>query len=68
MSAARKAVESLTEKVEMDPDDRETLRRIARHRAQVHGWHPEDDSPFQDYSGYTVRDPRLSLQTQSLSR
>jgi hypothetical protein len=60
---ARQALDSVVEtKVEMSPEDKATLQKIARHRKNIAGWHPGDDSPFAyEYGGYTVSDTRSRM-------
>jgi len=42
----------------MTPEDREKYERVKGHKARLYGYHPGDDSPFSQYSGYTVSDAR----------
>lgn len=48
--------------IQISTEDADTLRQIKWDRQTVRGWHPGDDSPFQRYSGYTVRDARCHMQ------
>ena len=47
----------------MSPEDKETYLRVKGHKQQLSnaGYHPLDDSPFPQYSGYTVSDARAHM-------
>ena len=45
----------------MTPEDRQKYERVKRHKSQLYGYHSGDDSPFSQYSGYTVSDARSHM-------